>query len=313
MKNAKKMLVVSLVLILALTFSLQALAADSTLTIAFDTEDDMAYFEVPADSNGMWEIKDGMLMQTVPIDYAVEITNGQVFALKQFITLKDQLLKDYTIEFDYYVCTTEEVVEELYGFGVLIATNVPDGQMSAKSAENGGYGLLYYDASTTGGNKKYELYDLKKGVSEDAADWVFNGIALSNVKKFDPFAEPGKHTLKIMKTGTAFEIFFDGSSHYETNKGPVDFLYTDEAALYDQAGAVQFFAANGAVRIDNVTITSPELDLTVYEAPAEPDVEEPPVTENPTTGDTNVTVYVLLVLAAILTLSLLRKRQVKNN
>ena len=158
----------------------------------------------------------------------------------------------------------EESIEEVYGWGFLLATNVPDGQMSAKSAENGGYGLLFYDPTTTGGNKKYELYDLKKGVSDDFNDWVFNGVPLSSVKKHDAFLADGKHTFKMVKVGNNFEIFYDGSSYYETNKGPVDFLYEDAANLYTEAGAVQLFSANGAIRIDNMTITSPQLNMAAF-------------------------------------------------
>ena len=97
MKKFKSAIVLTLVVVVLAFFAVGVNADGHSVTIDFESVDDMMYFEVPADSNGTWEIKDGMLWQTTPIDYNVEITNGAVFALKQFITLKGQLLKYFTI------------------------------------------------------------------------------------------------------------------------------------------------------------------------------------------------------------------------
>jgi hypothetical protein len=231
--------------------SIAAAEAIPAIVIGFDNASDLqTYFELPTASQGTWDVIDGQLVQT---KRRVSVDPLGDESTQQFITLKGINLSDYILQFDYQVCTPLEAAEEYYyGKYVVFATNVPDGTTFSNTPANGGYGYVFSDPKSTGGNKKLELYALDKEPANNISPY-----SITSIKKLESFDVAGIHSIRIQKTGKDIQVFHKGPDrtefvHLNTIDGDRQFVspMTDPAMadqmMFETPGAMQIIAGTAS-------------------------------------------------------------------
>ena len=316
--------------------AVQSEAATQVPGIEIDFSDESqldTYFIIPPSSNSTWEIIDGQLVQTTERKNVEPLGDESTV---QFITMKGLNLTDYVIQFDYQVCTPLEAAEEYYyGKYVVLATNVPDGNEFANLSLNGGYGYVFSDPKTTGGNKKLEMYILDKEPANNV-----NPYSIANIKKLEKFDIAGNHTIRIQKRGKDIQVFHKGPEDAElinlnTIEGDRQIISPEinpeaaEQMIFENPGAVQFIAGNGVIRIDNSIVESNEIDFETIpgavqttvelleageiEPTTEPESSDSSIDEEPTVttaeqssetdeddGNSSVTVAIIVVILVLI-------------
>ncbi len=297
-------LVTTLVLVALLTSltMVGTAAVTPTLTIDFDSASDLTkYFVSPTGDDGNWVVQDGKLINDRAFAHLAGYEADDWYWGGSYLTLKGQQLRNFEIE---YTVLFKEALDgdplydaDFYAF----VTNVADGSKPADFT-NTGYEWLNFQGSVKGpGVKQFQLWNLAATNNNYNYPWdyvnavdVTASTLLGVTKKVSSWEQGGAKTFKIVKNGTEFSFYFMGIQQnwggaYTDYTAPAGGSPTLTNSAMDRAGAVQLKIGHGGYfEIDQIKITSAELDLDAYNTPT----PEPTATTAPTsevTGEATAT------------------------
>jgi LPXTG-motif cell wall-anchored protein len=322
----KKKALVLACLVIVMTVAMIAPTASATpvnsIDLDFDQSTDFTdYFDV-IPGTGSWTVQDGQLVQTTVRDNDATL---HVQYSDAVIVLKNQQLQDYEIEVTWTFRGGDADLLSDAKF-LAVCTNLANAT-DKPGPTNTGLEYFLYDPTTGGpGWKQFLIWDNVVAIADRVVGGAMGSLngPLAFTKgdqRWYDTSTTWTHVWKYVKSGNQFSYYFDGelmpfmagftTATQETRDAAPHYLTND---TYNRAGYVMIRAGNGYMTIDNIKITSSDLDLDIYPTPtSEPTVEptteptgsgggngEPTEGASPNTGDASTTGALALGALALL-------------